>query len=99
MLVFILLSLPIALLGYVDIDHNQDVTIQINFAYMILRPLTFLYSILMFVVFVNLIKFFKKRREASINAEIEVFFGKKKKKNNDKKVAIFTIFLASALLI
>ncbi len=53
----------------------------------------------MFVVFVNLIKFFKKRREANINAEIEVFFGKKKKNNNDKQVAIFTIFLSSALLI
>lgn len=83
-----LVSLPIAFLGCIDIDHDRELSTQVNFAFMVLRPLTFFYSIMMFIIFVNLIKFFKKRRQVSRNSQIDMFLGKKKKKNNDKRVMI-----------
>ena len=57
-IVLTVVSLPIAILGYFDIDNNVELSTQINLAYMVLRPLSFMFSIIMFIIFVDLIKFF-----------------------------------------
>jgi hypothetical protein len=57
-IVLTVVSLPIAILGYFDIDNNVELSTQINLAYMVLRPLSFIFSIIMFIIFVDLIKFF-----------------------------------------
>ena len=57
-IVLTVVSLPIAILGYFDIDTNVELNTQINLAYMVLRPLSFIFSIIMFIIFVDLIRFF-----------------------------------------
>ena len=57
-IVLTVVSLPIAILGYFDIDNNVELSTQINLAYMVFRPLSFIFSIIMFIIFVDLIKFF-----------------------------------------
>ena len=57
-IVLTVVSLPIAILGYFNIDNNVELNTQINLAYMVLRPLSFIFSIIMFIIFVDLIRFF-----------------------------------------
>jgi hypothetical protein len=57
-IVLTVVSLPVAILGYFDIDNNVELSTQINLAYMVFRPLSFIFSIIMFIIFVDLIKFF-----------------------------------------
>ena len=58
LVVLIVVSLPIAILGYLDIDHDVELGNKVNYVYMVLRPLSLIFSIIMFIIFVDLIKFF-----------------------------------------
>jgi|LauGreDrversion4_2_1035121.scaffolds.fasta_scaffold335979_2 hypothetical protein len=57
-LVLVVASLPIAVLGYFNDENNKDLNLSINRVYMILRPITFAFTLMMFIFFVQLVKFF-----------------------------------------
>ena len=62
-IVLIIVSLPVAVLGFFENEKDVDLTRGIVKAYMVMRPIYLLYVAMIFIIFVQLVLFFKKRKE------------------------------------